>query len=501
MTGLAIVVYLNQTPEQPRERDYAYAGSFYAFAIWIGMGVAAISDFLNRFAGKKLAPVTATVICLLVPIQMVSQTWDDHDRSGRYTCRDFGQNYLTSLQQTGNPIIFTNGDNDTFPLWYNFETEGFRTDARCCNLSYLMTDWYIDQMKRPAYESPSLPISLDRIDYMTGVNDFVTIRAEYKQRLLRNNSKEVVDESFELKNVISYWIRQNHVIPTDTVWLKIDKDAVLRSGMKIPAKYIGATDEETKANIPDRMVISLTGKKYLTKSEIMILDMLAHSNWERPLYFATTVASGMFLNMGNYFLLEGLAYRITPFDWKSLGDDSMKYGDLDADRMYENLMNFKFGGLDNPDLYLDETVRRMCDSHRRIFAQLAMRLIKDGRREDAARIMDKLESSMSEELVPLVDCMYGGASEIADIYRVLGQKDKAKEIILNCVENYMQQMRWFLSMNNRNLRFSRDSFQMAVSVMYHNVLPVLQQCIEEDQFKIVAAEWSAMCDEFDKRLN
>ena len=501
MTGLAIVVYLNQTPEQPRERDYAYAGSFYAFAIWIGMGVAAISDFLNRFAGKKLAPVIATVICLLVPIQMVSQTWDDHDRSGRYTCRDFGQNYLTSLQQTGNPIIFTNGDNDTFPLWYNFETEGFRTDARCCNLSYLMTDWYIDQMKRPAYESPSLPISLDRIDYMTGVNDFVTIRAEYKQRLLRNNSKEVVDESFELKNVISYWIRQNHVIPTDTVWHKIDKDAVLRSGMKIPAKYIGATDEETKANIPDRMVISLKGKKYLTKSEIMILDMLAHSNWERPLYFATTVASGMFLNMGNYFLLEGLAYRITPFDWKSLGDDSMKYGDLDADRMYENLMNFKFGGLDNPDLYLDETVRRMCDSHRRIFAQLAMRLIKDGRREDAARIMDKLESSMSEELVPLVDCMYGGASEIADIYRVLGQKDKAKEIILNCVENYMQQMRWFLSMNNRNLRFSRDSFQMAVSVMYHNVLPVLQQCIEEDQFKIVAAEWSAMCDEFDKRLN
>ena len=152
MTGLAIVVYLNQTPLQPRERDYAYAGSFYAFAIWIGMGVAALSDWLSHVAGKKVAPVIAAVLCLLVPIQMVSQTWDDHDRSGRYACRDFGQNYLTSLSKTGNPIIFTNGDNDTFPLWYNFETEGFRTDARCCNLSYLMTDWYIDQMKRPAYD-------------------------------------------------------------------------------------------------------------------------------------------------------------------------------------------------------------------------------------------------------------------------------------------------------------------------------------------------------------
>ena len=159
MTGLAIVVYLNQTPLQPRERDYAYAGSFYAFAIWIGMGVAALAEWFSSFAGKKAAPVIAAVLCLLVPVQMVGQTWDDHDRSGRYTCRDFGQNYLTSLSESGNPVIFTNGDNDTFPLWYNFETEGFRTDARCCNLSYLMTDWYIDQMKRPAYDSPALPLN------------------------------------------------------------------------------------------------------------------------------------------------------------------------------------------------------------------------------------------------------------------------------------------------------------------------------------------------------
>ena len=501
MTGLAIVVYLNQTPEQPRERDYAYAGSFYAFAIWIGMGVAAIADMLKGMAGKKISAVIATVICLLVPVQMVSQTWDDHDRSGRYACRDFGQNYLTSLQETGYPVIFTNGDNDTFPLWYNFETEGFRTDARCCNLSYLMTDWYIDQMKRPAYESPALPISLDKIDYLAGTNDFVTLRPQDKQKLLRNNSKETVEKSFELKTALSYWVKQNHFIPSDTLWMSIDKDAVLRSGMKIPQQYIGATDEETKANMPDRLIISLKGKKYISKSELMMLDMLAHSNWERPLYIATTVGKNGYLNMSDYFLLEGLAYRLTPFNWKELGDGSMSYGDLDSETMYKNCMNFKFGGLDNPDLYLDETIRRMCDSHRRIFAQLASKLYNEGKKDKAAQVMAKIEAGISQELLPLNDGMFGAAPESAEVYYALGQKEKAQKIILDCADNYLQQMKWFLSMSNRNLRFSRDSFQTAVSIMYHNVLPVLRECVSEEQFTSIAAQWSAMCDEFDKRVN
>jgi hypothetical protein len=501
MTGLAIVVYLNQTPEQPRERDYAYAGSFYAFAIWIGMGVAAIADMLKGLAGKKMSAVIATVICLLVPVQMVSQTWDDHDRSDRYACRDFGQNYLTSLQETGYPIIFTNGDNDTFPLWYNFETEGFRTDARCCNLSYLMTDWYIDQMKRPAYESPALPISLDRIDYLAGTNDFVTLRPQDKQKLLRNNSRETVEKSFELKTALNYWVKQNHFIPSDTLWMTIDKDAVLRSGMKIPEQYIGATDEETKANMPDRLIISLVGKKYISKSELMMLDMLAHSNWERPLYIATTVGKNGYLNMSDYFLLEGLAYRLTPFNWKQLGDGSMTYGDLDSETMFRNCMNFKFGGLDNPDLYLDETIRRMCDSHRRIFAQLASKLYNEGKKDKAAQVMAKIEAGISQELLPLNDGMFGAAPESAEVYYALGQKEKAQKIIMDCADNYLQQMRWFLSMSNRSLRFSRDSFQTAVSIMYHNVLPVLRECGTEDQFNSVAAQWSAMCDEFDKRVN
>ena len=502
MTGLAIVVYLNQTPLQPRERDYAYAGSFYAYTIWIGLGVAAITDWLGKIAGKKAAPVIATVICLLVPIQMVSQTWDDHDRSGRYACRDFGQNYLTSLPTQGNPIIFTNGDNDTFPLWYNFETEGYRTDARCCNLSYLMTDWYIDQMKRPAYDSPALPISFERIDYQTGTNDYVLINPKDKEVLLKNNSKEAVEKSFELHNVLDYWIKQHHMIPTDTIWFKIDKDAVLRSGMKIPAKYLGATDEETKAKMPDRMIISLKGKSSLMKNEIMMLDLIAHCNWERPLFIATTVPNSSYLGLSNYFLLEGLAYRITPFDWKAAtGGNSSRIGAIDADRMYDNLMNFKYGGLDNSKVYLDETNRRMCLSQRRLAAQLAIELYNSGQKDKALNIMESIDAGITDEVLPLNDAIYGSSSEIANIYIYLNKVDKATKILLETTDNNLQLMRWYLSMNNRNLNHSANSFSEIASVQYSYVFPLLEHCLDENQYNEIYAEWRDMCDEFERRVN
>ena len=497
MTGLAIVVYLNQTPLQPRERDYAYAGSFYAYAIWIGMGVAAISEWLGKIAGKQAAPVIAAVICVLVPIQMVSQTWDDHDRSGRYACRDFGQNYLMSLPQKGYPIIFTNGDNDTFPLWYNFETEGFRTDARCCNLSYLMTDWYIDQMKRPAYDSPALPISFERIDYQTGTNDFVTIRANEKQNLLKRNSKEAVEKSFELNNVLEYWIKTRHVIPTDTIWFKIDKDAVLRSGMKIPEQYLGATDEETKANMPDKMILSLKGKSRLYKNEIMMLDLIAHCNWERPLYIATTVPESSYLNLGKFFLLEGLAYRITPFDWSKLGGS--KYGDIDSEKMYVNLMNFKYGGLDDPDLYLDETIRRMCMSQRRLSVQLASRLYNEGKHDKALDIMEKIDAGISDKLLPINDAIYGASIETANLFYVLGRKDRAVEILQNTADNYFQRMNWYLSMNDRNLKRSAQEFVDAAKTFSY-FMPLVEDYMDKEASNAIQAQWESLCSEFDIRL-
>ena len=298
MTGLAIVIYLNQTPGQPRERDYAYAGSFYAFAIWCGMGVAAIIDEVTRRLKGKETAVAAIVgvVCLLVPVQMASQTWDDHDRSGRYTCRDFGRNYLMSLEEKGNPIIFTNGDNDTFPLWYNQDVEGERTDARVCNLSYLQTDWYIDQMLRPAYDSPSLPISWSRLEYCAGTNEYVTIEPALKESIAAlydtypEEARKMFGENpYELKNILKYWVRNNvskeqkevmklllgdgdlNVIPTDTVYVTIDKEAVKKSCMLM------ATD-----SIPDRMVISLKGKRAGYGGGRVVLELSANCNWTRP---------------------------------------------------------------------------------------------------------------------------------------------------------------------------------------------------------------------------
>ena len=298
MTGLAIVFYLNQTPVQPRERDYAYAGSFYAFAIWCGMGVAAIIDLLKKYlrANGIVAAAAAAVACLLVPIQMASQTWDDHDRSNRYTCRDFGRNYLMTLQDEGDPIIFTNGDNDTFPLWYNQDVEGVRTDARVCNLSYIQTDWYIDQMKRPAYNSPSLPITWPRLDYCSGTNEYVEVVPDMKQSILELYKQDAAtakklfgDNPFEVSNVMNKWVRGNitpeqatilaqvfnvpkakvkeamHMIPTDTLYVSIDKNAVKRSGMMM------ASD-----SIPDKMVISLKGKNALHKGELMMPVYYTH---------------------------------------------------------------------------------------------------------------------------------------------------------------------------------------------------------------------------------
>ena len=228
---------------------------------------------------------------------MASQTWDDHDRSGRYTCRDFGQNYLNSLQQKGNPIIFTNGDNDTFPLWYNQEVEGVRTDTRVCNLSYLQTDWYIDQMRRPAYNSPSVPISWPRLDYVSGTNEYVQIQPEFKEQIREFYKQDPVsakaqfgDDPFELKNILKYWVRSknadSHVIPTDTIYMTIDKEAVRRSGMMRPGD-----------SIPDRMVISLAGKQALYKNDLMMLEMIANCNWTRPLYVAVTVGAENFIEL------------------------------------------------------------------------------------------------------------------------------------------------------------------------------------------------------------
>ena len=461
MTGLAIVLYLNQTPMQPRERDYAYAGSFYAYAIWCGLGVLAIIDILKRKMKLSGTAVTAivAVITLLVPIQMASQTWDDHDRSNRYTCRDFGQNYLMSLQEKGNPIIFTNGDNDTFPLWYNQEVEGVGTDARVCNLSYLQTDWYIDQMMRPAYNSPSVPITWPRLDFCSGTNEYVSVEPEAKKQILdfykqdpENAKKQFGAEPFELKNILKNWVRSKnpdmHFIPTDTLYVTIDKEAVKKSGMMM------ASD-----SIPDKMVISLAGKSALYKGDLMMLEMLAQCNWTRPLYVALTVGEENYMNLGDNFVQEGLVNRITPFTTNKPGAKN-----FDTEKAYHNIMTrFKFGNLKQKGLYIDETTMRMCYTHRRLLAQTALQLIADGKKQKAINILKKADVEIPAYNVTL-DYM-SGALDMARGWLMTGQKAKGKEYVEAVWKNASQYLNYYLSLSNDRFLQSQNDCIRQIMIM------------------------------------
>ena len=466
MTGLAIVLYLNQTPMQPRERDYAYAGSFYAYAIWVGLGVAGIASYLQKLLKNEKLCAALSCLCILVPIQMAGQTWDDHDRSGRYTCRDFGRNYLESLDKTRFPIIFTNGDNDTFPLWYAQETEGFRTDARVCNLSYLQTDWYIDQMKRPAYDSPAVPIHWSRLQYVAGTREGISVRPGTLERLIdtyKDNPDalhELLGENpYELKTIMDKWILNENpdlrFIPTDSLVVTVDKEAVRRSGMMMAGD-----------SIPDQMHISLKGKRAIYKSELMMYEMIAQCNWERPLYIAMTVGPDSYGNIKDYFVQEGLAYRITPFNTTKSGKN------IDTEKMYENLMTrFAFGGLDAPGLYLDETVLRMCGTHRRIFSQLAARLVQEGKLDKAARVVAKAEQAIPPSTVP--HSFGSGSLELARVWNALGGKKEANAIALPVAIQAGEYLDWYLNLPNNQLLLSEKDCMYYLYAM-HSAITIME---------------------------
>ncbi len=499
MTGLAIVVYLNQTPSQPRERDYAYAGSFYAFAIWCGLGVLGIIDWLKKLAarvqlqGKGVhvaIAAAASILALIVPAIMGAENWDDHDRSNRYTCRDFGRNYLMSLQPKSDAILFTNGDNDTFPLWYNQEVEGQGTDFRVCNLSYLSTDWYIDQMLRQAYESTPVPVSWKRLEYVTGTNEYVRIQPDMKddiEDLYKNYPEQARqifgDQPFELKNILKYWVRndftpkqkelisdvfgisgdaairqQLNIIPTDTLYVTIDKDAVMKSGMQV-----------NKDSIPDRMVISLAGKNSLIKSNLMMLEMVANANWTRPLYIATTVSEDAYTGFGGHLLQEGLNNRIVPY---TVSNDN----DMDIDKTYDAVMNrFRFGGLSRPGLYIDQTVMRLCYTHRRLMAKLALELVIN--KQDKARaikVLEKAEKEIPYYNIP-IDNIMSGDMEMAQAWYLVGNKTKAQAIVNGIWKNATQYVDYYLQLGDRGFNMSMNDCRIQIGYVMQNLIHMTAQ--------------------------
>lgn len=477
MTGIAIVIYLNQTPYQPRERDYAYAGSFYAFAIWIGLGVAAVWRGLNYLLKttdeKPVSTITAAVaalLCLCVPLQMVSQTWDDHDRSGRYVCRDFGMNYLSSVDENG--IIFTNGDNDTFPLWYVQEVEGYRTDVRVCNLSYLQTDWYIDQMKRPAYESAPLPISADESKYAYDVRSYNYVINRLADSITVSDGLDYLYSDEDWTKDVPGYGKLNH-LPTNKLYIPVNADAAVASGTVAP---------ELKDSIVSRIVPDFADKRGFTMSEIASLDIIntnAMQGWKRPVYFAVTVGSSYYLGLEDYFSRTGLAYQVVPLKGVS--------NNIDTDKMYDNMVNkFRWGGIDKatPEhpLYLDENVRRMCNTHRMMFGDLVVQLIAEGKTDKALTALDLIM-----EKIPGWQVTHDLTSiSLAQSYLDLGEKTKGEALLTEILDNSAGYLNWYKDLTSGQLRSVGSDYQKHLYIIQaiHEMstsyeLPELQKRIEE----------------------
>ena len=388
MTGIAIVIYLNGTPLQPRERDYAYAASYYAYAIWIGLGVLALYEGLRKKAPGAISAIFATAICLVVPVVMAKAEWNDHDRSNRFTSRDFAVDYLESCAK--NAILFTNGDNDTFPLWYAQEVEGVRTDVRVVNLSLLNTDWYIDQLKRKYYDSEAINISWSQDKYILGNRDYIP----YYDRGLKDpvELKELVD--FMGSDEANAKARtQNgesiNYYPTRKVKITVDSAAVMANG-------VVAVKDANK--IVKTMEVELSGS-YLMKNDLMILNILANNNWKRPIYFATTVGSDNYLNLQPYFQLEGLTYRIVPILTPSTNE--MSIGRVQTDTMYNNMMNkFVWGNMNDERIYLDENNIRMTTNIRINFSRLAEQLLVEGKKDSAIKVLDRCVEVTPDKTIP-----------------------------------------------------------------------------------------------------
>jgi hypothetical protein len=437
LTGIAIVIYLNQAPLQPRERDYAYAGSFYAYCIWIGLGVLGLIKIVEKILPKPVASVIVSLAALCVPALMAQQNWDDHDRSKRYVARDFGSNYLMSLKP--NAIIFTNGDNDTFPLWYNQEVEENRTDVRVCNLSYLSTDWYINQMKRGAYESAPLPISWHEKDYVLGKNDVVSVEDKIKTPININDAFNwLLSGDPQTLNT-----EGESFLPSTTLILPIDANKVIETGT-LPASR---ADE-----IIPQITINL--RRRLTKSELMILEMLRTNNWERPMYYAVTVGDDYYLGMQNHFELAGMAYRILPIN-KAGGQG------VDTQETYDNMMHkFRFGNIADSSIYLDENTLRMCNTHRAMFSQLAQALYQQG---DTARTLEVLDYSLQQ--VPGYTVRHNYISTMmADLYYKLNEPQKGDDLIVQVADDCVEYLDWYFSLSKSQQRglSNRISHYMAV---------------------------------------
>ncbi len=430
-TGLAIILYTNQPPYQPRERDYAYAGSFYVFAMWIGIGVLSLYEIVKQKLDGKLAAILTSVFCLLaVPTILAKENWDDHGRSNRYTVRDFASNYLNSCEK--NAILFTYGDNDTFPLWYAQEVEGIRTDVRVVNLSLLGTDWYINQIKRKAYDSDPVPFSLTYDQYVQGKREMLPVIERMTDTIpLKEIMDFVSSDSPDAK--VGEGVNETNYFPTKHFRVSVDKEKVLRSGLVSP---------ELKDSILPYLDFTLPSN-YLTKSDLMILDLLATNNWERPVYFATSVGMENYLGLQNYFQLEGFAYKLVPLQHKASNEDDI--GRIDSKILYENITKkYKWGRVQYSDVYLDEFQQRVLSIMRirNVFGRLGQTLVEEGKIDKATEVLDLCLS-----LLPDSRLMYDYQMFlIIDAYYSAKQNQKADAIVKILLKNTEEELKYYFNL-------------------------------------------------------
>ena len=452
-TGIAIVLYLNQNPLQPRERDYAYTGSFYAFAIWIGLGVAGITDFFRSKLKPANAAFLATIIGLLAaPILMAKEGWNDHDRSTKFTARDMAADYLESCQP--NAILFTYGDNDTYPLWYAQEVENIRPDVRVVNLSLLGTDWYIRQMKKKVNEADALPISMPDEKFVQGVRDVMGYQ-DYKAAgavELKDLFDIMTSDNDADKATYQDGTKENF-LPTKNFKITIDPDQIIAS------KTLPANKRDLIVPVMDWTY----NKNYVTKTELALIDILAHNNWKRPIYFAITVPDDNYMGLGDYLYNEGFAYRLLPLK-KAQADTTGEKPELtNTDQMYNNMMNkFKWGNMKNAT-YLDPESVRMSFTIINHFNILAENLYREGRMNEARKALLKCM-----EVIP--DKNYSLNFTIRKYYMAellfkLKETEKAKELIVNTAEYIEDQLNYLAAIAKTKENLNTREIQLGVYVM------------------------------------
>jgi len=469
-TGFAIIFYTNPKPFEPRERDYAVVGSFYIFAIWIGFGVLALYEYLKSFSNQKMIAITVSVICFLaVPTLMATQNWNDHDRSNRYTTHLNAQAYLESCDE--NAIMFTIGDNDTFPLWYLQEVEGIRTDVKLVNTSLFATDWYIDQMKRATYDAAPIPSQLKHDQYKYGTLDvaYSLEHPRFKDSVMtiKNLMRWIASDSD-----VTYVETENNTkekfYPTNRIRIPVNKEKVLENGI-VAQKDADKIVPYIDITIDDRA---------LFKNRILMLDILANNNWERPIYFTGGAnADEEYIWLKDYLQLDGLAYKLVPIKTPIEGKSLFDMGRIDSDKMYANIQKWDWRNINDGKIYLDEQTKRNSISMRNSLFRLSEAFEKKGANLKALEVLD-----LSLEKMPIQDFdHYSLSLGYPEAYYRLGDSIKARETSKTLLDLFKEKLIWLstFSMDETSLIFDEIDTTL---YMYKNVISQAEEADVDKEY-------------------